>query len=152
MIRVSDMTEAWRMARAITGETFSYYKYGSENAGYGVYNSDNEDSLTYVCDLGCRLEVNKDGDSINIWIEEINRGQTKEDLIEEAQKYIDRALIVYHVKAYKQFFKYYSIADHNIDLLIERYGYDFIEENRTYRHKYNDCVCAFTSIKIKDSI
>lgn len=42
----------------------------SERAGYAIYKSTAEGVNAWISDLGCRLEVNQDGRSVNIWIEE----------------------------------------------------------------------------------
>ena len=74
MIRVSNISEAWELARALTGEDFELNKYSSENAGYRIYTSIDAESLTYVSDLGERLEINfEGGKSRNIWIEEVGK-------------------------------------------------------------------------------
>ncbi len=44
----------------------------SGRAGYPIYRSTADDHYyDYICDLGCRLEINlRSGETVNIWIEE----------------------------------------------------------------------------------
>lgn len=62
--------EAWRMVNEIFPTDYYKNEAKSANAGYSIYDSNLGDEYGYICDLGCRLEVNTaDGKSINIWIE-----------------------------------------------------------------------------------
>ena len=69
-ITAADMTEAWKKANAMFGGDYELDEAGSKNAGYDIYRSTAEGKYYwYICDLGDRLEVNMDNETVNIWIE-----------------------------------------------------------------------------------
>lgn len=84
MITVTTKAEAWDTAMALLGGKMNYSldQKSSERAGYNVFRS--EDSYyNYICDLGDRLEVNKDsGITKNIWI-----GKQEESTKESIHEY-----------------------------------------------------------------
>ena len=73
-ITAIDMTEAWKKADAIFGGDYELDEVASKNAGYKVYRSTAEGKYYwYICDLGTRLEVNMDKETVNIWISDEKR-------------------------------------------------------------------------------
>lgn len=71
-IIASNHQDAWRLASMFTSANYSYNCYKSIRAGYPVYESSSDEGQDYICDLGCRLEVNlhKPYETINIYIKE----------------------------------------------------------------------------------
>ncbi len=70
-IEVKTKQEAWEMVDQIFPTDYSEDPGSRERAGYPIYRSPIE-YYDYICDLGCRLEINlKQGNrTINIWIAE----------------------------------------------------------------------------------
>ena len=69
-ITATSEAEAWKKADAIFGGDYELDEVASKNAGYKVYRSTAEGKYYwYICDLGTRLEVNMDKETVNIWIE-----------------------------------------------------------------------------------
>lgn len=67
-IKAASIQEAWEIAGGMVDGDYSKDENRSQRAGYPIYAT--REHYEYICDLGCRLEVNKkDGSSINIWIE-----------------------------------------------------------------------------------
>ena len=71
-------SEAWRMANEIFPTDYMKDEAASERAGYAIYKSTAEGVNAWISDLGNRLEVNQDGRSVNIWIEEEPEEKTTE--------------------------------------------------------------------------
>lgn len=70
-MKVKTITEAWQKVNEIFPTDYRENTLKTRNAGYPIYDSNLGDAYGYICDLGCRLEVNlPDGKTINIWIEE----------------------------------------------------------------------------------
>lgn len=65
-----NVNEAWTIANDIFKTDYMKDDTASANAGYPVYWSTADGVNAWISDLGNRLEVNQDGKSINIWIEE----------------------------------------------------------------------------------
>lgn len=65
-----NINEAWTIANDIFNTDYMKDDAASLNAGYPVYWSTADGVNAWISDLGNRLEVNQDGKSINIWIEE----------------------------------------------------------------------------------
>ena len=60
--------EAWYIVGKLFPAAYILVPDSEQRAGYPIYRDANE-YYNYVCDLGCRLEVNIGGKSKNIWIE-----------------------------------------------------------------------------------
>lgn len=82
--------EAWDIVNTIFPTDYDENIQSSERAGYPIYRSTIE-HYDYICDLGCRLEINlKDGNkTINVWVvneaeEKIPELPTKEEIKETA--------------------------------------------------------------------
>lgn len=58
------------MANEIFATDYMKDEKASQNAGYPIYWSTAEGVNAWISDLGARLEVNQNGTSVNIWIEE----------------------------------------------------------------------------------
>ena len=69
-MKAKSIQEAWSIANEIFKTDYMKDDKASQNAGYPVYWSTAEGVNAWISDLGDRLEVNQDGKSINIWIEE----------------------------------------------------------------------------------
>jgi hypothetical protein len=79
-----NMSEAWNMVNELFPTDYYENTAKTANAGYPIYDSTLGDENGYICDLGCRLEINfADGRSVNIWIEE-----AEAEAEEATQKYI----------------------------------------------------------------
>lgn len=74
-MKVSSRQEAWREADRIFNTDYMKDDAASANAGYPVYWSTADGVNAWISDLGDRLEVNQDGRSVNIWIEESSEEQ-----------------------------------------------------------------------------
>ncbi len=63
---------AWKKVDEIFPTDYAKDEESSSRVGYPIYRSTTENHYyDYICDLGCRLEVNLlSGETINIWIEE----------------------------------------------------------------------------------
>ena len=62
--------KAWEIAYMLFG-SYEFDPYKSQNAGYRIYRSSEEDNNGWISDLESRLEINfSDGRSMNIWIVE----------------------------------------------------------------------------------
>lgn len=82
-ITATSEAEAWKKADAIFGGDYELDEVASKNAGYKVYRSTAEGKYYwYICDLGTRLEVNMDKETVNIWIE------PQKYTLEEIREYI----------------------------------------------------------------
>lgn len=82
--------EAWEIVNSIFPTDYDRDSQSSERAGYPIYRSSIE-YYDYICDLGCRLEINlKDGNkTINVWVvkeaeEKLPELPTKEEIKETA--------------------------------------------------------------------
>ena len=78
-MKARNTAEAWNMANEIFRTDYTKDDRASQNAGYPVYWSTLEGNNAWISDLGNRLEVNQDGRSINIWIEEDQEEQQQEE-------------------------------------------------------------------------
>ena len=68
---VQNREEAWREADRLFPTDYMKDDSASSAAGYPIYKSTAEGNVSWISDLGSRLEVNtEDGKTINIWIEE----------------------------------------------------------------------------------
>lgn len=66
---VNSSKQAWIEADRIFPTDYEYDSYSSAKAGYAVYRSTSADHYyCYICDLGNRLEVNIENETVNIWI------------------------------------------------------------------------------------
>lgn len=84
-ITATSEAEAWKKANAIFGGDYELDEVASKNAGYKVYRSTAEGKYYwYICDLGTRLEVNMDKETVNIWIE------PQKYTLDEIREYIAR--------------------------------------------------------------
>ena len=89
-MRVKYITEAWAEADRIIPNDYVQDNEASARAGYPIYRS-TVNYHDYICDLGNRLEVNVNGQSVNIWIcnEENNEEIISEyEILNSAQAYI----------------------------------------------------------------
>ncbi|MDD3029861.1 MAG: hypothetical protein PHS57_06250 [Alphaproteobacteria bacterium] len=70
-MKVASIKEAWEKANEVFPTDYIKDENSSERAGYPIFRSTAEGHYyDYICDLGCRLEVNlSDGNVVNIWIE-----------------------------------------------------------------------------------
>ena len=71
-LHVARKIDAWKIVTLFSYDCvdFVYDSMRSERAGYPIFTDQDEDAMTYVCDLGNRLEINfYDGSSQNIWID-----------------------------------------------------------------------------------
>jgi len=89
-IEAASVKEAWDIVDSIFPTDYNEDSQSSERAGYPIYRSDVE-CYDYICDLGCRLEINlkKGNKTINVWIvkeaeEEQPELPTKEEIKEAA--------------------------------------------------------------------
>lgn len=71
MIRVNTMEEAWDLVGEMRGDGWKRDEEKSKRAGHGIYENGTNDGV-WVSDLGCRLEVNTQFGSTNIWIKDEN--------------------------------------------------------------------------------
>ena len=69
-MKAKSINEAWNMANEIFDTDYMKDDKASQNAGYPIYWSTAEGVNAWISDLGDRLEVNQNGKSVNIWIEE----------------------------------------------------------------------------------
>lgn len=74
-MKAKNREEAWRKADRMFPTDYQKDDIGSEKAGYPIYTSTLEGNMSWISDLGNRLELNienEDGDveSVNIWINE----------------------------------------------------------------------------------
>lgn len=91
MLKASSTAEAFEMANKLIDGDYMQDARRTERAGYDIYSAT---SGEYICDLGDRLEVNKnDGRSINIWIEK-NRDTTVDVLSVPAKQIDEKAFYV----------------------------------------------------------
>jgi hypothetical protein len=75
-MKANTKKEAWQMADQIFPTDYMKDEGKSERAGYDVYISTAKDhDFFWISDLGNRLEVNMDGKSVSIWIEEEEQGE-----------------------------------------------------------------------------
>ena len=93
-ITVSSMEEAWKKVNEIFPSDYEEDAGSRDRAGYPIYRSTAKSVknyyYNYICDLGCRLEVNLcdenwDGETINIWVEEPVE-QVEEDATAETEE------------------------------------------------------------------
>ena len=67
---VKSTAEAWRKAAKVLPFEVQLDARSTERVGYPIHRSAAE-YYDYICDLGCRLEVNlSNGETVNIWIKE----------------------------------------------------------------------------------
>lgn len=86
-MKARSIEEAWSMANEIFNTDYMKDDAASTNAGYPVYWSTAEGVNAWISDLGDRLEVNQNGKSINIWIEEEQPEEKKEEQPEAKQQF-----------------------------------------------------------------
>lgn len=80
---------AWAKAKMIFPTDYEKDETATERAGYSVYRSTVPEFYgCWISDLGDRLEVNIEGETVNIWIE----AEFDDWMIEDALKVIDEAL------------------------------------------------------------
>ena len=81
-IHVETVKQAWREADKLFPTDYIKDEESSKNAGYPIYRSTatsvKNSWYNYICDLGCRLEVNLcdekwKGETVNIWIDFVER-------------------------------------------------------------------------------
>lgn len=71
-IYAANENEAWRLAdKAFVGD-YEKDELASKNAGYPIYRSTSQYNC-WISDLGTRLELNMNGETTNIWIEDGKR-------------------------------------------------------------------------------
>ena len=76
---VKTTAEAWEAANKMLPTDYQKDEESSQRAGYPIYRSTAVDHYNfYICDLNDRLEVNMNGESVNIWIREEERGEDVE--------------------------------------------------------------------------
>ena len=79
-MKVMSREAAWAEVDKIFPTDYQKDENTTERAGYPVYKSTADNTNAWISDMGCRLEVNlPDGKSVNIWIEESEEEQKKED-------------------------------------------------------------------------
>lgn len=84
VLEATNKEEAFFMASELINGDFCYDSLSSRQAGYPIYRACN--SLEWISDLGCRLEVNTFLGSRNIWI--IDRAdQIREQLVTLAKEF-----------------------------------------------------------------
>lgn len=67
---VKTTAEAWEAANKMLPTDYQKDEESSQRAGYPIYRSTAVDHYNfYICDLNDRLEVNMNGESVNIWIQ-----------------------------------------------------------------------------------
>ena len=67
---VKTTAEAWEAANKMLPTDYQKDEESSQRAGYPIYRSTAADHYNfYICDLNDRLEVNMNGESVNIWIQ-----------------------------------------------------------------------------------
>lgn len=91
-MNVASREEAWEKANEIFPTDYLKDEQRSSNAGYPVYRSTADDHYyDYICDLGCRLEVNlSSGEPVNIWIEETEEVKELRATVEALQKKVSK--------------------------------------------------------------
>lgn len=73
---VKTTAEAWEAANKMFPTDYQKDEESSQRAGYPIYRSTAADHYSfYICDLNDRLEVNMNGESVNIWIREEEQGE-----------------------------------------------------------------------------
>lgn len=76
---VKTTAEAWEAANKMLPTDYQKDEESSQRAGYPIYRSTAVDHYNfYICDLNDRLEVNMNGESVNIWIREEEQGEDVE--------------------------------------------------------------------------
>lgn len=76
---VKTTAEAWETANKMFPTDYQKDEESSQRAGYPIYRSTAEGHYSfYICDLNDRLEVNMNGESVNIWIREEEQGEDVE--------------------------------------------------------------------------
>lgn len=91
--------EAWRIADGIIPTDYNKDETSSVRAGYSIYRS-TLDPMTYIADLGARLEVNAGAETTIIWIDEPTEEpeQTAPEVVEvlgvPAEKIADRWYLI----------------------------------------------------------
>lgn len=84
VLEATNKEEAFLIASELINGDFCYDSLISRDAGYPIYITNN--SLEWISDLGCRLEVNTVSGSRNIWI--IDRAnQIREQLVTLAKEF-----------------------------------------------------------------
>jgi len=75
-IEVESKSAAWEKAASLFPFDYERNEFASKNAGYPIFSATDKTNGSFICDLGCRLELNirhNDGtesETINIWIED----------------------------------------------------------------------------------
>lgn len=104
---VHSIKEAWQKADEIFPTDYSKDDYLSERSGYSVYVSTAEGFQNcWISDLGDRLEVNINGTTTNIWIEEDEKTKYTADIEAVGRAYspieaIDTKVINAFVNGYR---------------------------------------------------
>lgn len=76
---VKTTAEAWEAANKMFPTDYQKDEESSQRAGYPIYRSTAAGHYSfYICDLSDRLEVNMNGESVNIWIREEEQGEDVE--------------------------------------------------------------------------
>ena len=88
-MKVNSRREAWKLADEAFPTDYMKDERVSLAAGYDIYYSTAEGVNAWISDLGDRLEVNIENETINIWIEE---PQFTEYQIEDALRVISDAI------------------------------------------------------------
>ena len=76
LIEVETKSAAWEKAASLFPFDYERNEFASRNAGYPIFSATDKSNGSFICDLGCRLELNirnNDGteaETINIWIED----------------------------------------------------------------------------------
>lgn len=84
-IKASTVEQAWEKANEIFPTDYDKDEAASQRTGYPIYRSRIE-YHNYICDLGCRLEVNLvSGRTVHIWIEDPVQ-KAREELAEITRK------------------------------------------------------------------
>lgn len=75
-IQVKDRQEAFDVINEMYPLTYNKDERSTENAGYPIYRSE-EEYYSYICDLGCRLELNlASGETVNFYWKKPNFNYT----------------------------------------------------------------------------
>lgn len=88
-MKVSSRREAWKLVDEAFPTDYLKDERSSEAAGYDIYRSTADGNNSWISDLGDRLEINIEYETINVWIEE---AQFTEYQIEDALRVISRAI------------------------------------------------------------
>lgn len=89
---VTSKEAAWEKVNEIFPTDYMKDEQSTERAGYPIYRSTAEGHYyDYICDLGCRLEVNlSSGETVNIWIKETEEVRELRATVEALHKKVSK--------------------------------------------------------------